>query len=141
AVRTEHPFAGPNIHRYRVEDGLAHLARHEALPDKTVKLRLVRLEILRHGLRRALDPGGPDRLVRFLRAAGLGLVERRLCRNKILPIAGLDERARRLLRLRGDVHRIRTHVGDETDGLAGAQVDAFVKALRDAHGPLGAETE
>ena len=54
--------------------GGRHLARDGALPDQLVEPRLVALEIARDVLRAARDVGRADRLVRFLRVLGLGLV-------------------------------------------------------------------
>src|SRR6185503_17889173 len=58
---------------------------------------------------------------------------------------GAEERAQILTRLlRGtlrDARRVRAHVRDETDRALGADLDALVEILRDAHRALRSERE
>ena len=105
------------------------LAREEAPPDEVVKLLLRRLEARAFG--RARDVGRADGLVRALRV-GLRPVDIRLLGIVRGAEGGDDVVLRRSPRLLGDVHRIRSHVGDEP---------LLVKRLRELHRLAGREAE
>src|SRR6185437_8318954 len=114
--------------------------RHGALPDQLVELALVGLEIAGDLLRPAEHVGRTDRLMRLLRILGLGLVDARLVRPVVVAVLLLDQAARRGDRLARHGDAVGSHVGDETNRLAG-DVDALIEALGDPHGPAGAEPE
>ena len=78
--------------------------------------------------------------MRFLRVLGFGLVDVRRFRQVVVAVALGDERANLLDRFLRQIHRVGTHVADETDGLA-ADVHAFVQLLGGAHGALRGEAE
>src|SRR5690606_23095662 len=104
------------------------------------ELELGRIEERLDALRRVLHRRRTDRLVRVLRLLARA-VDRRLLRQVLLAVAGLDELARVRLRLGRDAGRVGAHVGDETDRALAAELDALVELLRDAHRPLRAERQ
>ena len=108
---------------------IGHLARDEAPPHEVVQLllRCVQLHVLRH----CLDVRRAYRLVSALRP-GLGLVVVGGRRKELRAVPALDEGLRSLHRLRGDVHRVRSHVRYEA---------LLVKRLRELHGPPRREPE
>jgi len=122
-----------HVHRGQVLDRRSHLAGNKTPPDRRVEPELRGVEELRHQFRRATHVGRTDRFVRFLRR-GFVLVKVRLGRKVRLSVGLADEGERRILRLAGDGHRVGTHVGDETDRAAFADVHAFIELLRIAHG-------
>ena len=90
---------------------------------------------------RRREVGRADRLVGFLRVLRLGLVAARRLRHVALRRNCCSiTRARRGDRLAAICHAVGSHIGDEADRLA-ADVDAFVEALRDAHGVRRREAE
>src|SRR6185437_5782125 len=132
--------SGLDLDRGLIEERRRHLGGHEALPDQLVDLEFVITQIFLHRLGIAQGRSGADGLVRVLRAllAGeaigqLGQVGRaELLANEL---ARLDER------VFGDASRVGAHVGDEADHALGADLDAFIQALRQHHGAFDAETE
>ena len=70
--------------------------------------------------------------MRFLGVLGLGLVLARGVRHIGVAVILADHLARLGDRGRIDLHAVGTHISNESGGLA-ADVDAFIKALRDAH--------
>ena len=105
-----------------------------------VELQLVALEHALERLRRAPEVGGPDRLVRFLGVAHLGLV---LARALVVVVAvhlahGLAGLAERLVAER---RRVGAVVRDQALEVAAADVDALEQPLRDLHRALGREAE
>ncbi len=83
---------------------------------------------------------GTDGFVRFLRVLRLAGVDARRAGHIALAIALADDLARIGDAFGRHLHAIGTHIGDETDRLA-ADIDAFIKLLRDLHGALGREAE
>ncbi len=76
----------------------------------------------------------------FLGVLRLGRVETCLFRQVTFTELFADGASRRIDRFRRHLHAVRTHIGDQTDGLA-ANVDALVKLLRDLHSARGREAE
>ena len=105
--------SGVDVDAQRVVDRVFHLAGDEALPDQVVQAVLVVRKRLLDRVRLAHHAGRADRLVRFLRAFGLRLVDRRALGHVILAEALLDVFARFLVRLRRDRQAVGTHVGDQ----------------------------
>src|SRR5690606_30841736 len=70
----------------------------------------------------------------------LGRVVSRLFGQVSFAELPADRIASRGYRLGRDLHAVSSHVGDEADGLA-ADVDAFIKALRDLHGSVGGKAQ
>ncbi len=70
--------------------------------------------------------------MRFLRVLGLGLVLARRVRHIGVAVILADHLARLRDRRAVDLHAVGSHIGDETGGLA-ADIDAFIKPLRDPH--------
>ena len=120
-------------HAHPTPRGVLHLARHGALPDQLVDLRLVGAELLLDGAdRRDHVAGGTDRLVRFLGVLDLLEVLARLVGQVLLAVGLGDVRARQFDRGGGEHHRIGPHVGDEP---------VLVEALRGAHRARGFEAQ
>ncbi len=125
-----------------VEDSRRHLGSHEALPDELVELELIGREVALDVLRPARWVGGSHRLVRVLgvRLTGLSVQASRrseeiLAEERLQVVARLTRSAFR------DARGVGTHVRDEPDGALGADVDALVEHLRDAHRALGTEAD
>ena len=78
--------------------------------------------------------------MRLLRVLGLGLVLADERRDVLLRVLARDKAADGVDGLRDNRDAVRSHIGDEADGLS-AQVDALVEALGDLHGLLGREPE
>ncbi len=131
---------GIDIDGGALELGGFHLARHRAQPDQLIEPGLIGIEKVFGLARPAGEVGRPDRLVRFLRVLGLGLVAARRMGNVVRAVIGLDDAAHRGDRFVGDLHAVGAHIGDEADRLA-ADVDAFVEPLRHAHGMRRSEAE
>ena len=128
-----HGLDGERLHRrLRVR----HLARDEPPPDEVVELQLRRVHPrLARALRRELDVGRSDRLVRALRldaAFRLRRVEVRLLRVELRPAPLLDDRLRRRARLVRDVDGVGSHVGD---------APLLVEGLGELHRLAGREAE
>ena len=83
---------------------------------------------------------GPHRFVRVLRAlfrrVKIGLFGRVL---RAVDRADTAQRVR--LRLRGNTHGVRSHIGDEGDMVAAFRFDALVQMLREAHRFGGSESQ
>ena len=105
--------------RRAVQLGRNHLRSDRALPDQVVEPLFGRrtLDRLPLDIRRA------DRLVRLLSPFGLGLVV--MVRRILLAVEIRDLLLALRQRQRREVHRVGTHVGDET---------LLVEVLRDGHG-------
>ncbi len=148
--RTGHAEAVAGVARLRlgidvdgrlVEDGRVHLRGDKALPDELVDLVLVFLEVLLHRIRMARHRGRTNRLVRLLRRFSRLVGVRRLG-QKFLAEVFADQLAHLRQRVVGNLGRVGTHVGDESDrAFFAAQIDAFIQALRDHHGALDAEAQ
>jgi hypothetical protein len=125
-----------------VEHRRRHLRRHEALPYQLVELELIGRQILAHELRTPRGVRGADALVRVLRVRLLGAAVQLQPRRQVV---GAEQRAQVVLRRRrralGDARRVGPHVRDETDRALGAEVDALVQVLRQAHRALRAVAE
>ena len=139
------PIRGCQRRRGAVEFRRFHLARHGALPDELVEPVLVVVQIALHLFRAAPEIGGADRLVGFLGVLGLGLVDPRLFGQVAAPGRSVVEGFGDQLAAGGDrlfrhLHAVRSHVGDETHGLA-ADIHALIEPLRHLHGAGGAEAE
>ena len=128
------------VHARRLELLLLHLARERALPDEAIEPDLVGLERACERVGIALERRRPDRLVRFLRVAGLRLEGPALRHRVGVAEPLLDDRARLAHRLAGQRDRVGSHVGDEAD-LALGGLEALVQPLRDGHRPLRREPE
>jgi hypothetical protein len=134
-AQIEHPRADlcGDIDGRPLELGRLHLARHRAQPDELVELGLIGLEELGDIARAVRHVGRPHGFVRFLRGLLLVLIIARRFGHILPAVVRCDVRADRADRFRRHEHAVGTHIGNETDRLA-ADVDAFVQALRDAHG-------
>ena len=108
-----------------------HLARHEAVPDDAVDAQLRARQIGGHGVRRPRHIGRADGLVGFLRALAAA-VDVRFFRNVFRPVVRGDVFTGLCLRFLRDVHGVRSHIGDKTDGAA-AEFNTFIQLLRNAH--------
>ena len=106
---------------------LRHLARHRALPDQVVEPAMVARPGVVLG-----EIGRADRLVRFLRVLGLGLVHPRLVGDVARVVAVGDRVPRGGNRAAVHLHAVGAHVGDRA---------VLVEALRDAHRVAGGEAE
>ena len=131
---------GRDIDGDLVEHRVFHLAGDRAFPDQVVELALIVVQVLGD----VLGPAGHVRraygLVGFLRVLGFGLINTWLTRQIGCAIRSLDQVAAGVDGLVGHGHAVGSHIGDQADRLA-ADVDAFIKALRDLHGALGAEVQ
>ena len=149
AVKDNDAAAGPKRDALRavgdvdaclVEFGRLHLACNRALPDQVVEPRLVIIQKVPDGIGRTGYLRRADRFVRFLRirrrrAIGAGGV------GKISVAEALaDFLANRSDGFLAKLHAVGTHVCDQAGGLA-ADIDAFIKALRNLHCPACRETE
>ena len=92
-------------------------------------------------VRMARRRGRADGFVRLLGVLGFVFVNDRLVRQVLGAETLLDGVADFRHRLVGEVHRVGTHVADQADDLAVAQVHALVQRLRRAHGALGGKPE
>ena len=121
-----------DVDRRLVQLRRGHLGGDGALPDQFVEPRLRAIEFARHGLGRAGDVGGADRLVRFLGVLGLGLVLARRGREVGRAEGVLHMFADRPDRLARHLHAVGPHVGD---------VPGLIERLRRAHGLLRPHAE
>ena len=121
-----------------VQFGAGHLAGHRSLPDQLVELKVFVAQPGRQIPRQARRIGRSDGFMRFLGVFGLGPVYPGFGRQ--IAVTGLtgDDPANGADRLLPHLNAIGPHVGDQANRLA-ADVNAFVKALGDAHGSGGAE--
>ncbi len=104
-----------------------HLAGERALEDQVVEPRMV----ARTGAI-AAEIGGADRLMRFLRVLGLGLVLARGFGEVMTRIALGNRLARFLDRAAIHLNAIGSHIGDRA---------VLVEALRNPHGVAGGEAQ
>ena len=77
----------------------------------------------------------------FLRVAAPGLVPAGFGQGVLLAVLAEDQLADLAKRGIGDRHRVGPHVGDEPDRALAREVDTFIEALRDLHGPARAEPQ
>ena len=75
-----------HFHLQRIIDRRFHLRGDKALPDQVIELEHGGFEIRLDLLRLTHDRRRPDGFMRFLRADRLGLILRRLGRQKIIAI-------------------------------------------------------
>ena len=141
-AKLEHARAclGRDIDGGALEFGGFHLACDGADPDQFIEPGLFGIEPAAHVGRPPRQVGRADGFVGFLRVLGLGLILARRIRHIGVAVILADHLAR--LRDRGavDLHAVGSHIGDETGGLA-ADIDAFIKPLRDPHGVRGRKAE
>src|SRR5450759_61067 len=117
-----------------------HLAGDRSLPDQPIQARLIVAEALGESLRVALERRRPDGLVGLLGVARLGLEGAALGRRVLRTEAHRYDPRRFGNGTHRHCYRVGSHVRDQAD-LALVSLDAFVEALRRAHGSLGRETE
>ena len=131
---------GGDVHGGAFEFGRFHLARDGAHPDQFIEPELVVIEasLQRSGAARQI--GRPDRFVSFLRVLGLGGVLARRIRDVRLAVVLTNDLADLRNRFGSDRDTVGTHISNETCGLS-ADIDAFIKTLRNSHGVRGRETE
>ncbi|MBV6490296.1 MAG: hypothetical protein CNCCGFBP_00752 [Fimbriimonadaceae bacterium] len=116
--------------------GGEHLASERAAIDQLIKVVMLLAESLKgrfQALRASLDGRRANRLVRFLRVCDLRRIAIRFGRKAIvseLPGNLLPNRLDGLLR---EVQAVGSHVGDQTDPFAPADIDALVQVLGDPH--------
>ena len=125
------------VDRGRLELLGRHLRGQRALPDQAVQAQLVGGDHPGQRIRVAVERGRPDRLVGFLGALRLGLVDPALGHRERRPVALADDLAGLAHGHPGDRRRVGPHVGDEPD-MAVRRVDALVQPLGDRHRPLRA---
>src|SRR6184192_985330 len=133
AVRSQKVLARLDVEARVLKARGRHLRRDRPLPDQRVELELVRLEEPFHAVRRAREIRRTDRLVRLLRALRACLVVTRLLERVRSPEFLRDDVARLMERALGDVERVGSHIGDESDRRAVADGDAFIELLREDH--------
>ena len=133
--RTEQIAGGLDIRRDGVQNRLGHLAGDKAAPDQLVQLVLVAGQKALDVVRRQIDVGRTDRLVRVLRAV-LGLKDARLARIVRLAEAAEDIVSRRIRRFRRQTQGVGSHIGDQTGQAVLTQLDAFIQLLRGGHRAL-----
>ena len=130
-VGSEHVFPAFNLDLRLVVLRRRHPAGDEPPPDQVVEPVLVGSQVLPDRVRRAADVGRPDRLVSVLRPGrrlgGAGSAE------VALTVLALDVGLHPGIGVGGDARRVGAHVGDEADRALGAEVDALVELLGDAH--------
>ena len=119
----------------------SHLAGDGALPDQVVKFQLIRIQERRDHLGRVQGRGRADRLMRFLRILGLGLVDVRCFRKRLVAITLGDDFAQLDHGVDAEMHGIGTHIGNQADQALGTKRHTFVQTLGQAHGAAGAETK
>ena len=123
-----------------IEHRRIHLRRHKAHPDQPVQLQLIFLQQRRDVVRRAHRRRGTNGFVGVLRFL-LGLVDGRSGRQILGTEFSVDVLAHFGQSLVGNAGRVGTHVGNQTGETFISQFDAFVQALRQAHGTLHAEPQ
>src|SRR5438128_1844115 len=123
-----------------IEHRRHHLAGDEAVPDQLVEPEHVLFEERLHALRRMVERGRPDRLVRVLRAL-LRLELDRLGGQVLLPPAPCDVLARARDRIGREPDGVGAHVGDQRRLPVVSELHAFVEPLREGHGLLGGEAQ
>ncbi len=119
------PLSGGNVHIAKSQAHRCHLTRHEATPDETIQPQLGLIKIGFQVFRAAINGGGPNRLMRLLRAftglvrAGFG--------GQVFIAEVLGNVCPRLgLSLGGDTHRIRSHIGNESGMAFVSDFNSFV---------------
>ena len=132
---------GLDVHRDLVEAGLGHLRGDGALPDQAVQAALVAVEHAPHVVGAPRRARRTDRLVRFLGSPLLLFVVARLGQRVLRTVQLLDDVRDVGQSLLGDVDRVGTHVGDQTDLTLPGEVDTLVQALGELHGLPGREAE
>ena len=124
---------GSKLDRNGLTARVLHLGSDRPLEDEVVEGVLVTRELAAELVRRPEDvPGGPDRLVRFLRIGDRPLVPSGLGGHGLWPVDACCMRARRSERGVGQRHRVGSHVRD---------VAVLVEALGDAHRRLRREPQ
>src|SRR5438128_2521836 len=123
-----------------IEHRRHHLAGDEAVPDQLVEPEHVLFEERLHALRRMVERGRPDRLVRVLRAL-LRLELDRLGGQVLLPPAPCDVLARARDPIGREPDGVGAHVGDQRRLPVVSELHAFVEPLREGHGLLGGEAQ
>ena len=146
----EHDAAGSAqdglvVGRYRIDSGplhlgAFHLAGDGAFPDQVVEPGLIGIELLGNAIRRAPEAGRADGFMGFLCVLGLARIGTRHARQIARAVALADGMARIGNAFARHLHAIGSHISNEADGFA-ADIDAFIKLLRDLHGALGVEAE
>ena len=148
-VEHDNAAAGPQGHILRpvgdvdgrlVQFGRLHLAGDGALPDQIIETRLVVIEKITNGVGRPRGVGRSDRLVRLLGVRGGGAVDPRRIGKVAVAKTLADLAAHAGDGLAAELNTVGPHVGDQAGGLA-ADIDAFIKPLRDLHCPAGRKAE
>ena len=110
-----------------------HLAGNGAFPDQVIQLALIVVEKNGDAGRRVQCRCRTNRFMRFLRVLGFRAIEIRIFRQRFRTEISHDDFPHVADRITGEIHGIRSHVGDQTDRTFVAECHAFIQALRDAH--------
>ena len=124
----------------RLVHGVRHLAGDEAQVHQPVQVELVARQRRLDVLRAQVDAGGPDGIMRILRALA-ALVDHRLLRHILRAVAAFNRLARRGNGLVGQAHAVGTDVGDQAQRAAALDVHALVELLGDLHGLARGEAQ
>src|SRR5262245_1019931 len=131
----ERIIARRNVDRGLIENRREHLRSHKALPDQLIQLEEIVVEKFADVFGSPRNISRANRFVRFLGVL-FGFVVVRPFRQIIRAETFRNQLAHLRQRVLRNVDRIRAHVRDQRDGPFGTEFDAFVQALRDAHGAL-----
>ena len=112
AAGLEHGVGSVEIHREHGQTRLSHLTGHGALPDQLIQGQIPPVQARLLGSPETLA-GGADRFMGFLGIAGLGAELAHRLAEVLLAVAGFHTAACCADGLIRQMHRIRSHVGDE----------------------------
>ena len=131
------PGSRGQIRCYRIERRENHLARHSALPDQIVQLKLFLAQKRLHAFRGTQGGSRAHRFVGFLCVFGLGFVKVRGFRQFTTAVTLPNQLAQFRYGFVCQRYRVSTHIGNQTHRTATAQINPFVQLLGNPHRALG----
>ena len=128
------------VRGHLIENRALHLGSQSPLPDQFIELELVFIEIGFHLGRATEQVRRTNRLVRFLRVLRFRAIDAWFFGQVILAEIHFDQPPAAADRFTAERNAVRPHISDQTNRLA-ANIDTFIKLLRDLHCPAGAKSQ
>ena len=132
----EHMSCGNSVYGNTVIDYICHLTCHESVPDKFIQSVLLGSQILTDFVGSKINIAGTDGFMSILSFL-FALVNTGSGRAILVAVVFLNEVSGGSLRLLRYAQGVGSHISNKTHGTDALNIHAFVKSLRNGHGPAG----
>ena len=133
-------FAAADIKLYGALYTGCHLRSNKTFPDKIVKLKLLACQKGFHAVRCEVHVRRTDGFMSILRV-GTGFIEIGFIGYILRAVRSGNQRSGSISRFIRHTHRVCTHISDQTDCSARAEINTFIQLLRNLHRAFRAEAE